>query len=127
MSEETLKMHYIWHHSINENNFFFRELFSSDTNSKRRDDCKMDFKSCRLKKNLLHYNQVVGSRMNWQLPINVLRRGSTIYYNTENVVDDFLNSVYERFVSGAEYKIQGYIVAINYRQIEIVNIKNTRV
>ena len=22
MSDETLKMHYIWHHSINENNYF---------------------------------------------------------------------------------------------------------
>ena len=58
MSEETLKMHYIWHHSINENNYFFIELFSPDANSKRCDNCKMDFKSCRLKKNLLHYNQV---------------------------------------------------------------------
>ena len=112
MSKETLKMHYIWHHSINENNYFFIELFSPDTNSKRCEDCKMDFKSCRLKKNLLHYNQVEGSIMNRQLPINVLRRGSSIYYTIESVIDDFLNSVYEHFVSGAVYKIQGYIAIL---------------
>ena len=65
--------------------------------------------------------------MNQQLPINVLRRGSTIYYTIESVIDDFLNSVYEHFVCGAVYKIQGHIVVINYHQIKIVNIKNTRV
>ena len=41
MSDETLKMHYIWHHSINEN-YFFKELFSPDNNSKVCDDCKME-------------------------------------------------------------------------------------
>ena len=50
MSDETLKMHYIWHHSINENNYFSRELFSPDNNSKRCDECKVKFKNCRLKK-----------------------------------------------------------------------------
>ena len=41
MSDETLKMHYIWHHSINEN-YFFKELFSPDNNSKVCDDCKIE-------------------------------------------------------------------------------------
>ena len=50
--------------------------------------------------------------MNRQLPINVLRRGSSIYYTIESVIDDFLNSVYEHFVSGAVYKIQGYIAIL---------------
>ena len=62
MSDETLKMHYIWHHSINENNYFSRELFSPDNNSKRCDEFMMEFKNCRLKKN--HYNQAGGCRMN---------------------------------------------------------------
>ena len=135
MSDETFKMHYICHHSINENKYFFRELFSPDNNSKRCDDCGVEFKSCRLKKNhncLLHYNQFEGSRMNQQLQINVLRRGTIVYYtinfnqhkmfydfNQESVVDDFLNTVYERFESGAEYKIQGYVEFINYQQTEI--------
>ena len=70
--------------------------------------------------------------MNQQLQINVLRRGTIVYYtinfnqhkmfyefNQESVVDDFLNTVYERFESGAEYKIQGYVEFINYQQTEI--------
>ena len=143
MSDETLKTYYIWHHSIKENICFFREFFSPDNNSKRCGDCKMEFKSCSLKKNhnfLLHYNQVRGSKINRQLPINVLRHGPIVYYTInfiqhknfyefyqESVVDDFLNSVHEPFVSAAEDKIQGYAKAINYQQTEVVNIENTRV
>ena len=104
MSDETLKMPYIWHHSINENNYFFRELFSPDNNSKRCDEFKKEF-NCRLKKNhnfLLHYNQAGGCRMNYQLPVNVLRLGPIVYYKLsflqhesfydfyqESAVDDF--------------------------------------
>ena len=143
MSDETLKMHYIWHHSINENDYFFRELFSPNNNSKRSDECKMEFKNCRLKKNrnfLLPYNQVASSRMNRQLPVNVLRRGPIMNYTInflqhkncydfyqESVVDDFLNSVYKLSVSDAEYKVQGYFEFINYQQTELISIENTRV
>ena len=35
-----------------------------------------------------------------------------------------LNSAYECFVSGVEYKIQGFVEAINYQQTEISNIEN---
>ena len=119
----------MWHHSVNENNYFFRELFSPDNVSKRCDECKLEFKNSRLKKNhnfLLHYNQV-RRRRNQQLPINVLRRGPIFYYSinfdqhknfhdfyNEKIVDDFLNSVYERFVSGKNFHIQGYVEIINY-------------
>ena len=88
---------------------------------------------------MLYYNQVGGSRMNQQLPINVLRRGPIMYYSInfqqhkkfydfyqESVVDDFLNSVYGRFVFDAEYKIQGYVEVINYQLGEIINLENTR-
>ena len=122
MSDETLKMYYIWHHSINENKYFFMELFSRDNNSKICDGFKMECKNCRLKKihnSLLHYNQVGGSRMNQQLSVNILRRGSIMYYTInfqqrknfydfyqKSVVDDFLNSLYKRFVSGANIKFR---------------------
>ena len=122
MSDETLKMYYIWHHSINENKYFFMELFSRDNNSKICDGFKMEYKNCRLKKNhnsLLHYNQVGGSRMNQQLSVNILRRGSIMYYTInfqqrknfydfyqKSVIDDFLNSLYKRFVSGANIKFR---------------------
>ena len=45
----------------------------------------------------------------------------------EKIVDDFLNSIYERFVSGDYYKIQGYGKIINYQQTELVNLENARV
>ena len=32
----------------------------------------------------------------------------------EKIVHDFLNSVYERFVSGRNYKIHGYVEVVNY-------------
>ena len=89
---------------------------------------------------MLHYNQDGGSRMNRQLPINILRGDPINYYSInfhqhkhfydffqEGVVDDFLNSVYERFLSDGEYKIQGYVEIINYQPTEIINLKNTRV
>ena len=66
MSDETLKTHYIWQHSTNENNYLFKG-FLPDNNSKRCNSCMLEFKNCRLKKSnmfLLHYNQVGGSRMN---------------------------------------------------------------
>ena len=132
----------MWHHSINENNYFFRELFSPDSVSKQRDECKLEFKNCRLKKNhnfLLYYNQV-GGRRTQQLPISVLRRGPIFYYSInfdqhkkfydfydEEIVDDFLNSVYERFVSGKNVHFQGYVEIANYQQTVIVNLESNRV
>ena len=52
MSDETLKTHYIWQHSVNENNYFFKELFSPDNNSRRCDTWEMEFKNCRQKKTI---------------------------------------------------------------------------
>ena len=86
---------------------------------------------------LFHYNHVGGSR-NQQLPIIVLRRGAILYFSLnsfqnkndfydEKIAHDFLNSVYERFVSGRNYKIHGYVEVVNYQQTEIVNLENTRV
>ena len=98
------------------------ELFSRDNSSKRCNVFKMIFKICRLNKNhnsLLHYNQVGDSRMNQQLSVNILRRGSIMYYTInfqqrkkfydfyqKSVVDDFLNFVYKRFASGANIKFR---------------------
>ena len=74
---------------------------------------------------LLHYNQMGGKRRNQQLPINILKRGSIKYFSInynqhinfyfqEQIADDFLDSVYGRFVSSdTEYKIQRYAEIIN--------------
>ena len=45
----------------------------------------------------------------------------------KKIVNNFSNSVYERFVSGKDFKILGYVEIINYQQTEIVNLENTRV
>ena len=103
---------------------------------------KIEFEICRLKKIhnfLFHYDQVGCSR-NQLLPINVVKRGPITYYSIsfnqhrefynfyeEQIVDDFLNSVYERFVTGKNFMFQGYFELINYQQTEIVNLENTRV
>ena len=109
VTDETLKAHYIWQHSINENEYFFKDLFLPDNNLKSCDKCIMKFKNCRLKKNhmfLFHYNQTGGSRLNQQLPINVLKRGPIKYFSVndnqhknfynffqESILDDFLEAV----------------------------------
>ena len=41
----------------------------------------------------------------------------------EKNVDLFLNSAYERFLRGKDFKIQGYVEIINYQQTEIINLE----
>ena len=47
---DVLKSHYQFYHFINKNNYFYGELFSPDNISKRCDECKIEFKNCRLQK-----------------------------------------------------------------------------
>ena len=122
--------------TISTGSFFNLTMYRKDVES------KIEFEICRLKKIhnfLFHYNQVGYSR-NQLLPINVVKRGPITYYSIsfnqqrefynfyeEQIVDDFLNSVYERFVTGKNFMFQGYFELINYQQTEIVNLENTRV
>ena len=75
---------------------------------------------------LFHYSQAGSSRLNQQLPINVLRSDATKHFSVnynqhknfqnffqESVVDDFLEALYARFTPDDEYKIQGYAKIIN--------------
>ena len=142
-TDETLRTHYIWHHSINANNEFFEDLFLPVNNLKRCEKCMMEFKNCRSKKThmfLFHYNQSGGSTTNQQLTINVLKRGPITYFSInfnqhrkfynffgECIVNDFIDSVYVRFVPAGEIKIQGYAEIINQQQGEIITSKNKRV
>ena len=52
-SDDVLRLRYQVYHSINENIYLFRELFSPDNLSKRCDECKLEFKNCRLKKKII--------------------------------------------------------------------------
>ena len=141
--EDVLRNHYIWQHFVSENDVYFKDLFKPDTHYKGCNICKIDFENSRIRKNrmfLFHYNQMSGNRGNGQLPTNILRRGPinyfTIsydqhknYYNffEEQIVDDFLDSVYARFDPDDQYKIQGYVEIINQQQSKFIIAESTRV
>ena len=70
--------------------------------------------------------------MNQQLPVSVVTRGPVTYlsinYNDhknfydffqEDVVDDFLQGVYNRSNHGDEYKFQGYAEIITSRRASL--------
>ena len=141
---EVLKIHYQLYNSVNENKYFFRDLFPPDSNSKRCDDCRIQFKNCRQKKNhnfLVHRNQQTRGAINQQLPVNILKRGPVTYYSInfyqhkncydffdEKIVDRFFKSVQGSFesVRGKEFKIQRYFELKNHQQTEIIELENTR-
>ena len=84
MNDETLRSYYMWQHLVNEDNNYFKALFTPDTNSKRGCICMMDFRNSRIQKNhmlLLHYNQTGGNRINQQQPVIVLQRGPIKYFS----------------------------------------------
>lgn len=103
----------------------------------------IDFNNSRTRKShmvLLHYNQMGRNMRNQQLPINILRRGTIKYFSInynqhknfynffqEQIVDDFLNSVYTRFDTNDQYKIQEYAETINQQQGEFIIAESTRV
>ena len=89
---------------------------------------------------LFHYSQAGGSRLNQQLPINVLRRGPIKYFSVnynqyknfnnffqETIVDDFLEAVYARFTPDDKYKIQWYAEIINQQQGKSIIFESARV
>ena len=52
-NDEELKNHYNHFHLVNEDNYLFKELFTTDTEnrySRPCDDCKIRFQSCTQKK-----------------------------------------------------------------------------
>ena len=92
----------------------------------------IEFKNSRVRKNhmfLKYCNQSGGSRMNQQLPVNVVEHGQITYYSInfdqqkkfynfseENIVDDFFDSVYAQFVPVGQVSIQGYAEIVNQQQ-----------
>ena len=78
---------------------------------------------------LFHYGQMGGSRGACQLPPNVLKRGPITYYTiiyeqhrnfydffSDQIVEDYLNSVYSRYNPDKENKIQDYAEVINQQE-----------
>ena len=121
---EVLKIHCQFYHLVNENDYFFcEELFSLENNSKICDECQIQFKNCRRKKNhnfLFHKNQQTEGTTNQQLPVNILKRDPITYYSNnfyqqknfydffdQKIFDRFFNSIQEYFFSarGKEFKM----------------------
>ena len=141
---EALKINCQCYHPINKINYFLRELFSPDCNSKRCHECQVQFKNNRQKKNhnfLINKYKPTGGAINQELPVNISKRWLITYHSInfyqhkdfydfydEKIVDRFFNSVKEAFVSeGKKLKMQGYLELKNYQQTEPVELKNIRV
>ena len=128
LSEEVLKNHYIYYHSINENDAHFKDLFQPNTSDRKCDFCILNFKKEEVMF-LFHYGQMGGSRGTCQLPLNVLKRRPITYYTiiyeqhrnfydffSDQIVEDCLNSVYSRYNPDKENKIQDYAEIINQQE-----------
>ena len=144
LSESMLKRHYINHHCRNEDDVHYKNLFEPDTLDKTCRICRTVFDSLRTKKKhmfLFHYLQTGGSggRRTSDLPLNILRRGPITYYSinfgqhknfydffSTDVVDIFLNNVYQVYQPNKENKIQGYAEIIKQQRGEIV-LENKKV
>ena len=135
-TDTVLKKHYIEQHSVKPEDPYFKDLFLPDTIEKTCQNCRVTFKSCRTKKVhmfLFHYdekNQIGGRRPSRSaLPLNVLKRGSITYYSINfsqhkkcydfhksDVLDSFLDSVYETFRPTKDCKFQGYSEIVNQQK-----------
>ena len=126
-----LKLHYQYFQSINENNYFFREILSPDNTSERCDECKIELKNCRLKKNhnFFFHNQQKGGSRNQHFPLNVLKRDPITYFSIsfqqhkdfcdfhdEKIVDQIFDSIFERFVARGDFKMKLYVELKNYQR-----------
>ena len=135
--EKGIKKHYVNHHAIKEDDIYRKDLLLPDTLEKKCDICDITFKTCRHKKIhmfFFHYGtkkQFGGSRRS-TLPINILKRNSLTYFLinytqhknfydffTSDIVDDFLQSVYEVY-HPQENKIQAFFEIINQQRGEVI-------
>ena len=126
---QDLKRYYISCHRVNENDYCFKESFSSNTMEK----------SCRVKKNhmfLYHYGKQFGSGTK---SINVLKRDKSEYYTINfdqhqniynffdgGLVDKFIRAVRQNFKAGKHNRtFQGY-AEIVYQQRGEIFLENKR-
>ena len=111
-------------------------MFLPDTIEKKCDFCDIIFKTCRQKKYFAFFsygtkNQFGGSKRS-TLPINILEWGSITYFSinytqhkncydffTSDIVDGFLQSVYEVY-HPQESKIQAFFEIINQQRGEVI-------
>ena len=115
-NDEELKNHCIYFHLIENDNYYFSELFNKDFENKYSKRCmecnNLSFDTCRKKKNhcfLLHYKQSGGSLKS----LNISRRGNVIttysinysthknsyeFFDAEKTIKDFASVVDSKFL-----------------------------
>ena len=78
-----MKNRYQYYHSVNENNYYFRELFTPDNKSKHAISAKSNSKIAEKRKHifLFHRERQMGRAANHNSPVNGLRRSPITYYS----------------------------------------------
>ena len=121
MTDESLRTHYITQDSVNENDYFFKDLFLPDSILKSCHICMMEFKNCRVKKTHIFFNQSGGSRMNHQLSASVVTRGSVTYfsinYNDHKNFYDFFKKILSMIFCRDSIIILILVMNINFKDV----------
>ena len=132
---DELSRHYVQFHKIKKTNYYFKALFEKDSNSCLKiisDTCGKSYYRRRELKNhiFLNHYQLRGQRPAQNKLLNTLRRSSllTIYsinfeqhsnfydfFNSEQVVEEFLNVVEGNLVATDTVEFQGSFSLINYQ------------
>ena len=129
-----LKSHYLDYHLINPNEENFLNLFKPNyLQDHKCEKCQLNFSNNESKKRhmfLRHCKQLGGSRNN-NIPLNILKRGQITYYSinfnqhksfydfySADMVNGFLNSVYQSFKpnKNTKYKFQVYFELVNQQK-----------
>ena len=129
-----MKNHLIHFHLTDKDNYFFKELLTKDVENKysrRCEECKKDFSSCR-KKNHSFLSRYSQSGRSIIRSLNISKRSSITYYSINHflhknyydfydarkTVDDFIFSVDNKFVLRGKVSVQGSMELINYQPEE---------
>ena len=124
---EELLNHYVYFHQINENNYYFKELFHRILTVFIKNTAK------NVKKFLIpvgkkshsflkHYEQIGGARNN--RPSHIFKRGRRMYFvinslfdscsynlfDAENAIDDFLEGVRKKIVASDNVEVEAVLI-----------------
>ena len=125
-------------HFTNDEDIYFKDLFLPDTFNKTYRICNVIFKSPRNKRKhmfLFHYgkHKQVGGNRTSKLPLNILNCGGIIHYSinfsqhknvydflSSDIIDAFLDFVYEVYRPFKGHKFPGYVEIITQQKGEVI-------
>ena len=148
--DEELLNYYICFHQVNQNNYYFKDLFSLDTNSfysKYCDKYKKLFSTCTEKSNhifLQHYQQIGGDTSSSNHPIDIFKRGpitffsinisahsnSYNFFDGEKAIDNLIENVRQKFVTSNNVEVQGSVYLVNYQPAQsnvVIELEDKRI